>query len=302
MNPLLGKTFKKLRKSKSVESKGIPALLISYSQLMRFENGENDISADKFFRLLREINLTAEEFELSYLTIQGDAEFSIISKLFSVTMDKKSSELRHLLEKTEKSIERNPKNQRLKLDGIVIKALLQQLGEEADLKGTEIAYLARFLVSVNEWSRYEVFLFGNCVDLFTIEQLKVLTEKILYPKTQNISSDYLQSNLNFSLLNIVSRYITIEYFSSIHEIFSYLEKHIDARSNMLERALFVYSKKLLAYRQEPTEQNYEAVKECISAFKTFECFYIAEKAEIELQNFRNSQKCEYSTLSKKDLS
>ncbi|MDR2977111.1 MAG: helix-turn-helix domain-containing protein [Streptococcaceae bacterium] len=128
MNTFLGETFKKIRKSKNVEPKGISKSLISYSQLMRFESGESDISAVKFLRLLREINLTAEEFEVSFLKIQGDIEFSTISQVFFTRLNKESLKLTHLLSDTEKLIEQTPENQRLRLDHIQIESTLHRMG------------------------------------------------------------------------------------------------------------------------------------------------------------------------------
>ncbi|MDR2977119.1 MAG: hypothetical protein LBV19_07450 [Streptococcaceae bacterium] len=286
MDATLGEIFKKIRLSKNIGSKGLAEPYFSYPQLMKFESGSSSISYDKFIYLLRAINLTAEEFEYSYYKLRKDTEFKIASEVLPAYLGKNRLKLKYLLEKLEKLLKNN-REQRLRLECLRIKSALQRLGEPVHIQKKEMSELFYYLDSVYEWSRYEVYLFDNCIGLFTLPQLRILYSKILYPRSDNISSIRLQSEKNIALLNTVSILIVNKYFGASHEIFTYLESHIAPGRAMTERSLFVFYKKLLAYQQERSEENYRAVQSCISSFENFECYYLAERARNDLKKIED---------------
>ncbi|MDR2976088.1 MAG: helix-turn-helix domain-containing protein [Streptococcaceae bacterium] len=150
----LGSVFRQLREMKNLSLSQTAEGICSKSQLSRFENGENDIGAEKLFQLLNAINITYEEFVYQIRNFDK-ADFE---RLFIATgvyeenkdFDKIEALQRQELEKPGKLHYYN---------ALALQSILSMHHQTDMLSDAEVAEVTDYLFSILEWSRYEIWIF-----------------------------------------------------------------------------------------------------------------------------------------------
>jgi Rgg/GadR/MutR family transcriptional activator len=285
MDSLLGQTHKKLRESKNTTVKEMAGSQISFSQLHKFENGTSSITVEKLAYLLNRLNISAEEFESTFIYLNKDAV--TMREIAEAFWAKNTAKLRYYMEKENFLLVNNPENLNHFLNVMQIKSALRFLDKRYTISEKEIRRLERYLFSLKEWSGYDIWLFGNCVEFFMDSDLRKLTHKMLYPEVQNIKTSLIQSRLNQVVINLISVHINNKHFTPVDELFSYLEHHFRPGLDMTDRAMLSFYKKLVEFRKNPFSQDkLRDVEKCISAFETLDCFDLVNLLNDELGKYK----------------
>lgn len=289
MDDSYGTALKTFRQQKNVEAKALANEMISYPQLLKFENGQTMISVEKLFYLLDSLNVSAAEYENVRLAIAQRTE----EKLFfnrqtgEAFWHKNIAKLNHLLKEAQKKLESDPINKRYQINVIDIKACLHRLNPSYLIAQNEVQQLMNYLISINEWSYFEAWLLSNTVEIFSDIQARTLVNKMIHPKIQMIHDKSTQSRINLALLNTISYFIENQHFTPIHEWFDYLDSHISSDLAMYDRAGLEYHKALLRFCQAPKiPENLAHVERCIAAFETLGCFNLVNIMSDELNRYK----------------
>lgn len=287
MDQSFGAAIKKLRLAKGIEAKAIASPIISYSQLLKFENGQNLITVEKLSYILNFINISPQEFEHVRFGLSDTKNFLFDVQVEEAFWHKNTAKLKRLLQDTKEELSLHPENKRNYLNLLEIKAVLHRINSKNKLSKKEIISLTHYLSSVKTWSNYEAWLFLNSVELFSDSQLRELVDAMIHPKVPSIITNNTQSKINTALLNVISIFIQSKHFSPIPDWFSYLDKHIHSDIDMYERAILAYHKALFEYRQEPkSDVNINQVEKCISAFEILGCFDLVNMMLEEFQSYK----------------
>ncbi|MDR0298468.1 MAG: hypothetical protein LBI13_00015 [Streptococcaceae bacterium] len=285
MNDLLGKTHRLLRESKNIAVKEMAGEKISFSQLHKFENGTSSIIVEKLAYLLDYLNISAEEFESTFIYLNKDAV--TMREIAEAFWAKNTAKLRYYMEKENSLLVKNPENLNHFLNVMQVKSALRFLDKRYTISEKEIRRLERYLFSLKEWSGYDIWLFGNCVDFFTDSDLRKLTYKMLHPEVQNIKTSLIQSRLNQVVINLISVHIENKHFTPVDELFSYLEHHFRPGLDMTDRAMLSFYKKLVEFRKDPlSQEKLINVEKCIAAFDTLGCFDLVNLLTEELERYK----------------
>lgn len=291
METSFGFTAKKLRVAKNINVKDIAGEIISYPQILKFENGQTMISVDKLIYILNYINVSPEEFEQARHELIKTSDLALNQQVDEAFWNKNISKLKYLLKDAHAALLNFPDNPRYIMNIIEIKAALLYLDNNYKISQYDIDDLVEYLLSINEWSKYEIWLFSNCAGLISNIKddkcLKGLTNKMLYAESHNFHSKENQSKINIALMNIISIFISNQNYEPIHDWFLYLEEHIYSDVDMYERATFTYLKALYNFRRDNCNQyKLERVEKCISAFETLGCFNLVNLMNDELNSYR----------------
>ena len=80
--------------------------------------------------------------------------------------------LQNILSSSEALTEQFPEKKNYKLNTIIVRALLSSCCSDFQISKKDIEFLTDHLFSVEEWGRYELWLFTNSVDLMTWKRWK----------------------------------------------------------------------------------------------------------------------------------
>lgn len=291
MEKSFGYTAKKLRIAKNINVKDIAGKEISYPQILKFENGQTMISIDKLSYILNYINVSPEEFEQARHELIKTSDLALNQQVDAAFWSKNISKLKYLLKDAQASLLNFPDNPRYIMNIIEIKAALFYLDDNYITSKYDIDDLVEYLLSINEWSKYEIWLFSNCTGLFSNTKddkcLRELTNKMLYTESHNFHSKANQSKINIALMNVISIFISNQHYDPIHDWFLYLEEHVYSDIDMYERATLTYLKALYNFRRDNCNQHkLEKVEKCISAFETLGCFDLVNLMNDELNGYK----------------
>lgn len=291
MDTSFGAAAKKLRLSKNISVKELASSVISYSQLLKFEKGDTIISADKLDYYLNFINVSAEEFERTRYHLINKTDFVFNQQVEEAFWTKNVAKLRHLLREEQEMMLSEPDNSRYFMNVIEIKAALYNVDRQYKPSECDIEDLAEYLLNIKEWSKYEIWLFSNCMGLFSNPSwdstLRKLINKMLNPELHHIEPCINQSRINIALMNAISIFIENKHYDPISDYFSYLDKNISSAINVYERANLTYLRALLDFLQDNlNEKKLEKVEKCISAFEVLECFDLVNLLTAEVNQYK----------------
>ncbi|GAB2025024.1 helix-turn-helix domain-containing protein [Lactovum odontotermitis] len=153
-NRKLGAVFRQLREMKNLSLSQVVEGICSKSQLSRFENGENDIGAEKLFQLLDAINVTYEEFIYQIRNF----DLTDFERLFS---EAANYEEKGRFDKIEllRQKELAKAGDIHRFNAYALQSIIAMHGEAENLTEKEISDVVDYLFSILEWSHYEIWIF-----------------------------------------------------------------------------------------------------------------------------------------------
>lgn len=174
MNKDIGKTFKIVRISKHLSLKDIGGEEISSSQISRFENGKSELTVEKFFYLLNKLEIGFDEFESIYENYGLSNGYVFRQTLIEAYDAKDEHVLRKMVQQWEKKCHENPEDVYLKLTTTVVRAFLNLVTKSVKFRPEELDRVEKYLISVDNWGRFEFWVFGNCITILDDKDLEFL--------------------------------------------------------------------------------------------------------------------------------
>ena len=154
----LGELYKELRIARGLKLKDIARNNLSVSQLSKFENGQSMLAADKLLLAIDGINMSFSEFGYAMNQYQESTFFKTGKKIVQLQAQKDLAGLKKILVDYDDSESPSVYN---RLNKLVIKAAIQGLDPEYIITNDEIEFLTTYLYGMEEWTEYELSMFGN---------------------------------------------------------------------------------------------------------------------------------------------
>ncbi|MBS7576938.1 MULTISPECIES: Rgg/GadR/MutR family transcriptional regulator [unclassified Enterococcus] len=191
---MYGNTLKKIRQGKRMTQKEVCKNIVTLSYYSRIERGISIPSIELFINLLRNLNLTLDEFlfiHRNYLEEEGSKIWYELSVMFYENdikaLERKKQEFvsrneTHFLELTTFLI--------LKLNGEIIPA------EQAES-------VINQLMKSEDWTRIEINIFNHIMSLIPLETVLIITDRLLKSKKIYSPEKGYNSIYNKLLVNII---------------------------------------------------------------------------------------------------
>ncbi|MGE7623368.1 helix-turn-helix domain-containing protein [Viridibacillus sp. NPDC096237] len=173
-----GWIFRDLRLERGYNLKEVADGIVTISFLSKFERGDSDISLSNFYALLEKLNITLSEFTLITNDYTSTYFENLIEQIKVAYENNNTSYLQNIAD-----IEQaNWKNRNLKIhrcNEIMTKALLYNLDKQKSLSDEEIQFLCEYLLTIENWSIYELALFGNSLSSLKVETVVTLSKELI---------------------------------------------------------------------------------------------------------------------------
>lgn len=268
MDTNLGRTFRRLRKFKNMEIKEVASEDISYAQISKFERGKTDMTLTKFLSSLKAINVSLEEF-------YHEAYFSNLSKgpLFNYDFCQKfeiddKEKLHQLLKIETDLLTLHPSIKCHKLNIIHIKSQLHLIDPNIQVNKKDTLYLKEYLLSINKFCAYELYLYSSCLSLLDYKTQEQLIQKIISAEDEYL--DFISPKILKIILRLIPIFIENNFLDSLPLLFTYLESHTKSDLFFYEKVTTVYLKALYELKINP--ENHEASSLLNSYSEVFKLF------------------------------
>ena len=277
-----GKIFKVIRESKKMSLKEVAAGDISVAQLSRFERGVNGITLDSFYCCLKNMAVSLEEFQYVYHNYIDSDDVLFSKKVADAYQENNVVKLQNILSSSEALTEQFPEKKNYKLNTIIVRALLSSCCSDFQISKKDIEFLTDHLFSVEEWGRYELWLFTNSVDLMTLETLETFASEMIN-RTQfynNLPEN--RRRIIKMLLNVISVCIEGNHLLVAMRFLNYLAHSKIPETDLYDRTLIKYHRALYAYKVGNTNALSD-IEQCLSFFEFLDSFGVAQKLKEQFE-------------------
>ena len=198
----LGEFYKELRIARKVKQKDVAKNKLSVSQLSKFESGQTMLSADKMLEVIEGINLTFSEFGFALRDYKPTQHQLLMNKISKLSAENDKQSLLKLLDKYKES-------QLLydKLNTLVIKNAIHLIDRDFTLSLDDSKFLSNYLFDIEDWTAYEIHLFGNTMPFLSDTDLLFLGKELV--SRSEIYSRLLdfRKALKYTYLNLISELV-----------------------------------------------------------------------------------------------
>ena len=198
----LGEFYKELRIARKVKQKDVAKNKLSVSQLSKFESGQTMLSADKMLEVIEGINLTFSEFGFALRDYKPTQHQLLMNKISKLSAENDKQSLLKLLDKYKES-------QLLydKLNTLVIKNAIHLIDRDFTLSLDDSKFLSNYLFDIEDWTAYEIHLFGNTMPFLSDTDLLFLGKELV-SRSEIYSPllDFIKA-LKYTYLNLISELV-----------------------------------------------------------------------------------------------
>ena len=260
----IGAVIGAIRKNKNLKSKDVYKGILSRPAISRFEKGHSDTTADKFFQILDNLNLSLEEFHFLYDGNKANTDAMMISAYSEAYYAKDIPKLAVLEEEVKNRFEETSKIQYLHHASIV--HLLRCNLSELPFPHKELAVIKDYLFQCETWNYYELVLFTNSLDFFPEEVLDAV-----YTKAKEKMTEFNQlKRYKNELFSLISNILVLQLEKNNLEksllYYADLEKTLSTSDNrMYEHAMLLFFKELIAVMQH--KEDTEKLTAILQTFK-----------------------------------
>ena len=283
-----GKIFKVIRESKNMSLKEAAAGDISVAQLSRFERGVSGITLDSFYCCLKNMAVSLDEFQYVYHNYieADDALFS--KKVADAYQENNVVKLQSILASSEALAEKFPEKKNYRLNTIVVRAVLSSCSPDFQISKKDTELLTDYLFSVEEWGRYELWLFTNSVDLLTLETLETFASEMIN-RTQ-FYNDLPENRRRIikMLLNVISVCIEGNHLQVAMRFLNYLDHSKIPETDLYERMLIKYHRALYSYKVGNSHALSD-IEQCLAFLEFLDSFGGAQKLKAQFERICLSQ-------------
>ncbi|EMB67864.1 putative transcriptional regulator MutR [Streptococcus mutans] len=219
---------------------------LSQAQLSKFENGQTMLSADKLLTAISAIHMSFAEFEHAYYQYE-DSSFFKQAKLISKYHSNKN------IEGLEKLLIIHDNNSETydvydKLNKLVIRCAIHDLNPEYIISDDDKDFITTYLYSIEEWTEYELYIFGNTLQVLSDSDLIFLSKSFIERDSLYLSIPNNNFRTQLVVLNIIFVLLERKKDYCVHYFMKHLES-ILTYQDMFVKTTFIFLKKVLNYRE-----------------------------------------------------
>ena len=262
----LGKVFREFRISKNYSLKEAAGEACSTSQLSRFELGESDLATSRFFEILDNIHVTLENFMDKARNFQHHEHVSLMAQIIPLYYSNDIAGFQKLqreqLEKAKSS--NNPLY--FELNWILLQGLICQRDASYSMKQIDLDKVADYLFKIEEWTMYELILFGNLYSFYDVEYVTRLGREVMEREEFYQVIGRHRKLVLILALNCYQHCLENFAFENASYFEAYVEKIIGNGIKLYERNIFHYLKGFSLYQKGQCKEGCKQMQESMHIF------------------------------------
>ncbi len=242
----LGELYRELRVARGLKMKDVVSDKLSQAQLSKFENGQTMLSADKLLTAISAIHMSFAEFEHAYYQYEDSAFFKQAKLISKYHSNKNIEGLEKLLIIHDDNSETYDVYD--KLNKLVIRCAIHDLNPEYIISDDDKDFITTYLYSIEEWTEYELYIFGNTLQVLSDSDLIFLSKSFIERDSLYLSIPNNNFRTQLVVLNIIFVLLERKKDYCVHYFMKHLES-ILTYQDMFVKTTFIFLKKVLNYRE-----------------------------------------------------
>lgn len=270
-----GEYFRILRNEKRMSiieaSKGI----LSLGQLSKFERGLNEITVSKFVKLLNRINVTLEEFDLLCNDFENSNLQQLVKDIRKSYTNRDTEELLRL-SNDEFSKWKTTRNINNRYNYIMISIMNDELNERKTIKDDDVQILIDYLGSIDDWTYYEMVLFGNSISAIPINTVIIWSEKLSHKTTFFQSNNKHRKIIIHILLNANLTCLLNDKVEKSHQFQQEIDNLINSETYLYEKNLLMYSEGLYLLKLNNIDEGTKKVTKALDFCRELKSYKLVD--------------------------
>ncbi|MDY1543514.1 helix-turn-helix domain-containing protein [Lactiplantibacillus pentosus] len=256
----IGHTFRLLRVSKKITLAQASQGIVTIAFLSKFERGQSDISVSNLLLLLRRINVEISEF-VHTNEFNSGINVSFEKEVSHCYINKNIAGLEKLINQVDGDLIESDNFKVLKK--IMLTALIDDLTGKS-LSNDQQQLVIAHLSSVNSWTSFEFYLFGNVLFMLPLEQVVELTKLMIKPGLSYILLKNDNITNAFRILNNTVTYCCEEgSYDDGWFFLGMMKKLAEHPRQFYERMKILSLEGLLAYYSRPREMALDMIHKAL---------------------------------------
>lgn len=224
----LGELYRELRVARGLKLKDAARGNVSLSQLSKFENGQTMLAADKLLVAISGIHMSFAEFGHALNHYQESTFFAVGKQIAKLQLKGDAEGLKQLLNTLEDTETFDTYN---RLNRIDVASAIHSLDPNYEIADEDKKFLTDYLYGIEEWTEYELYIFGNTMAILSDADLiflgKAFAERDKFYYT-TFFIDKLEKLLNYQDM------FAIVVLNFLKQILAYLKGEITTTEPMEE--------------------------------------------------------------------
>lgn len=281
----IGKVFKLIRESKNMSLKEVAGDYVTSAQLSRFENGKSNLSVDTFFYCLKRMNTSGGEFTTLYDVYYQSEDISLSKELHKAIELHNINFFNHQIDVYTKQYQAtNSASDRLMI--AILHTFKQRCDDSYIIPESDKTFIADYLLSIDDWGIYELWIFGNCARVLSSKSLEILGMEVIN-RTQfykNIAEN--RKRVQKVLLNVVGHLLDRQEERASIKFLRVLDDMDILETDLLERLLLKFNKAYLGYIQGRKE-SIQVMEQCKIIADFLNCSDLSKQIETTISQLTN---------------
>lgn len=270
-----GKVFKIIRESKNMSLKEVAGDFVTPAQLSRFENGKSNLSVDTFFNCLKNMDVLQGEFSTFFHSYFQDEDIRVSIELYQAIENRNTIYIQRKIKEYEQLFLKNGR----KSDRVLISVLyvaLNRCDSTQSVPEKEKNIITEYLMSIDEWCFYELWIFGRCSMAMNSKTIEVLGNELVH-RTQfynGLSEN--RKRVYRVLLNITGQLLDRGEERVVAKFIKYLDNLDILEVDLCERLQLKFIKAQFMYLQGNI-RGLEDMKECQKIASFLDCYNLSKQ-------------------------
>ena len=262
----LGKVFREFRISKNYSLKEAAGEACSTSQLSRFELGESDLATSRFFEILDNIHVTLENFIDKARNFQHHEHVSLMAQIIPLYYSNDIAGFQKLQREQLEKAKSSTNSLYFELNSILLQGLICQRDASYSMKQSDLDKVADYLVQTEEWTMYELILFGNLYSFYDVDYVARLGREVMEREEFYQEIGRHRKLVLILALNCYQHCLENFAFENASYFEAYVEKIIGNGIKLYERNIFHYLKGFSLYQKGKKEEGCRQMHEALHIF------------------------------------
>ncbi|AYF99903.1 helix-turn-helix domain-containing protein [Lactococcus allomyrinae] len=285
MDKNYGAVFKILRLQKGFSIKELTDSNISQSTLSRFENGQVNLSIDKFFHLLSKMNLSPQEYFTRLEETTGTSYSISMLNIITALDNRNYLEIETFLKNLERQGHGAPISRSLQLQITSIKALLHQIDSNYKIDEREIFNLKQYLLSTKTWGEFEIQLCGRAFYLFDTADLRLFLQRLLDPFNYSVVTFNIRLYTYIALVNLTDTLLYKQEYDLLDRVEKYLSVNPFPEHYIFQKGTLQFKLALFHFYTKDKGEALLEMHEIVTAFKVLGAEAFASRLREQIPEF-----------------
>lgn len=263
----LGPIFRDFRLNGHYSLKEAAGEVCSTSQLSRFELGESDMTLSKFLALLDNIHVTLENFMDRARNFQLHDHVALMSQIIPLYYSKDIEGFQKLQAEQLLKAEKSSSPLYYELNWILLQGLICQRDSRFRMEQADLDKVADYLFRVEDWTMYELILFGNLYTFYEVDYVYRLGREVMEWQDFYKHINRHRRLVLILALNCCQHCLEARAFAQADYFEQFTAKILGRDIKLYERTIFLYLRGFAAYQKGETGQGIQMMKEAIHIFE-----------------------------------